>query len=370
MSGNPSDGRTGLLGSRPLPPAEPGPPPPRPRINTFRLVAAGVVLTMLVAAVIGGVLMLNSVGTASGSTDPSQPIPSTAPTFVAAPAAKPSDVVRGYLEALAAGQADEALEFGKDQPEDRTLLTDAVLQKSLARAPITHIVVPEVKDPNADTVPATYDIGGVPVTESFSISRAGDGWQLAKTFAELDLAHAHDKTLPMKVNGAAIRKDVIRVFPGSYEFTTGSPNVDYGSDNTLLLRSPSDYPSPDGIQARLTDAGRDAFVSAAKAAVNSCLKQQKTAPADCPFGVADLNPKWIDKSTISWELEKNPWGNLQVDLDFGDPAVAEAGAPMTFVFSAEAADDSAEDYGPLKLVRYVRMAADLTEEPLKVTLRD
>ena len=88
-------------------------------------------------------------------------------------AVKPSDAVKSYLEALAAGQAATALSLGDDAPADTSLLTDAVLAQSNKLAPLTDINVPDVNDEYAYQVAASFKLGKQAVNENFSVAQIG-----------------------------------------------------------------------------------------------------------------------------------------------------------------------------------------------------
>lgn len=342
-----------------------GPGAPKKSNNTLLIIAAAV-LALIIFGIAGGVLLMNRGTTATGPTDPGgQTGASSAPPVQAA---NPSDAVKSYLDALAAGQADTALALGEDQPADKTFLTDAVLKDSNSRAPITDINVPEVTDQNAYQVDATYKIGDESVTEEFSVNKVGDDWKLTKTFAELNLSYVRNKTLAMTLNGADVKTDKIRIFPGSYEFTSASKHVDYGSENVLVLKSPSDYPSAADIKPTLTEGGYDAFLKAAKVGLDKCMAEKKLAPAGCPFGVRPLSGQKIDPSSVKWKLAEDPWANLKARLDHQNPSIAEASASMIFEFTAKGTSDGRRTtFGPQKVFRYVQMSAPMTQEPLKVT---
>ncbi|MGE5694739.1 MAG: hypothetical protein ACM4D3_05730, partial [Candidatus Sericytochromatia bacterium] len=53
----------------------------------------------------------------------------------------PADAVRGYLEALARGDAEAALSYASDQPASKEFLTDEILQKQIDKWPISDIQI-------------------------------------------------------------------------------------------------------------------------------------------------------------------------------------------------------------------------------------
>ncbi len=121
-----------------------------------------------------------------------------------------------------------------------------MLAASNKTAPITAINVPEVDDEYAYRVAASFSMGKQAVNTDFSVEKDGDVWKLRDVAADLDLRSKRAKTLPMLINGVNVETDKVLLFPGSYTFTTGSKYVDYGKSNTLVLKSPTEY--PDGLR--------------------------------------------------------------------------------------------------------------------------
>ncbi|MCW2802136.1 MAG: hypothetical protein JWN06_353 [Propionibacteriaceae bacterium] len=338
-----------------------------PKKSSSKTLLLGAAVLALLVLVVGGGLLLNRSGSASGLTDPG--VPADPGSLQPGRAGNPSDAVRRYLEALAAGQARAALAAGEDQPGDRSFLTDAVLKDSNSRAPITEIDVPGVTDQNTYSVQASYKIGDQPVTESFSVNRVGGNWKLTKPFAELNIDYARRKTLPMRLNGVPVKNDRVRLFPGSYAFTTGSKYVDYGSDNVLLLKTSSEYPIAKGVKPSLTETGSKAFLKSARAGISKCLDQQKLVPSGCPFGIRLLPGQKIDESTISWKLAESPWDHVVVGLDAEKPALARAAVQMRFEFFGRGMESGKNaSFGPHLVYRSVEMQAIMTKKSVEVTL--
>ena len=104
------------------------------------------------------------------------PVPSATSAPPPAPALA-SDAVAGYLNAVAAGDADAALRRRAPVPAGK-FMTDQVLAASAKRAPITQISVPDVEDPAASTVSASYRVGKTPVTVDYGVQQVGGVWKL------------------------------------------------------------------------------------------------------------------------------------------------------------------------------------------------
>lgn len=98
------------------------------------LIVAGSVAGALIL-VIALIVTVNGGGADNGGSDNA----GGAPQASGGGAASPAEAVKSYLEALAAGDAEKALSYQKGEPASKELLTDEVLQKQIAKMPITDI---------------------------------------------------------------------------------------------------------------------------------------------------------------------------------------------------------------------------------------
>jgi hypothetical protein len=326
------------------------------------IIIGAAVLALIIIGVGAAVLISRVAKSADSPADPGVP-GGQAPV-----ANKPSDAVQAYLEALAAGKADTALALGNTPAADKTFLTDAVLAESIKRAPITAIVVPEVTDEYAYSIDATYKLGSQPVSDKFSVTKAGSTWKVNKAYAELDISTLRSKTLPLAINQVPVTTDKIRLFPGSYAFTSGNSYVDYGKTNVLLLQSPTDYPRTSDVQPTLTAAGEKAFSDAVKAKAKSCLTSGELHPAGCPNGVKEASYQKIKKSSIRWSLDGDPTANLKPRLDYQNPAIAEANGSIDFTFKAQGTQFGDPTSFDNPVSSYATFKADMTKTPLTLVI--
>lgn len=349
------------------PPPGPGQPGPAERPKKSRLplilIAAAVALLLIVGIAVAA-LAGRDRPVAVSPTGPGRGAPASAPAT-----ARPSDAVRGYLEALAGNDADRAVSYLKDPPADRTFLTRAMLEASSKQAAISGIDVPEVTDKYIYRVPARYTIGDQAVTEDYSVSEAGGTYKLSRAVTEFDLSYQRDETLPMLINGVPVRTDKVSLFPGTYAFTTDSKWVTYGDTAEITLTGPSDYDSP-RLTPTLNSAGKAAFVRATKAALDTCLQQRKLAPPDCPNRIALRRGQKVTQSTIQWSLTNDPFKNARVTLDSTDPTVVEATFYPKYRFRATGSTDGRSgkfDGEPIGLYLF-RSTGDLSGDTVKVKL--
>ena len=313
-------------------PGGPGGQPPKTSSARKPLLIIGAAVLALIIIGVSAALLVHRSRTAGS--------PAADPTSTEAPkTSKPSDAVKAYLDALAANNATQALALSKEVPADKTFLTDDMLKQSSTRAPITDINVPEVDGEYTYTVSASYKVGKQAFNEDFSVEKSGNDWKVREGYVDMNLSSARNRTLPMLINGVAVKTDKVLLFPGSYEFTTGSKWVDYGNENTVVVGGPTDYPSASKIQPTLTETGYNEVIKLGKAALNACLKQKKQLPANCPNRTEAGSGQKIKQSTISWSLGSDPWKNLKLTLDYDDPAQVRTYFSPVFHLKAKGTDD-------------------------------
>ena len=294
-------------------PGAPTTPPPRRRNRL--LIMAAVVIAALVLTSVGVGIAVTSGRTGSGA-------PTQAPTSGASnpasqdPTAAPagplaSDAVRGYLQAVAAGNATAALAYS-DQPPRSDLLTDAVLAESNRRAPITAIDVPAVDDQAASAVTANYKIGSTHVSHAYQVIKTGTGqWKLAAVTAVVEIDY--QPGAGMKINGAKLTGALPELLPGSYAITTSSKYVKVGSAS-FVVKGASTAIERHRTPASLTKAGKALAKNAAKKDLKRCLGTRAIAPKNCPFGVRSNGFK-NNKSTIRWTVVgKDPFTKAKLKL--------------------------------------------------------
>src|SRR5215203_752679 len=296
------DPAPGPYGSPPGPygtgPVQPG-PPPKGKGKILIIVGAASLAVILMAVV--AVVVATRAGPAANLGDnTSTQGQQTNPSQGSGPqnAARPSDAVTAYLQALAAGDAVAALSYAADPAPTGPLLTNEVLAESRDRAALTEIQVPAVEDQNAKSVSATYTLGNSAVSESYDVVKVGDSWKLSRAVKDLDLSFLQSGSVPVKINGVEVDQDSVAVLPGSYEFTTGLPHVGYGSKNEVLVESPYVEADTYRIQSQLTKSGKKAVISATEKSYNKCLRANSLNPKNCPM---KFDSKYrYNKSTITW----------------------------------------------------------------------
>lgn len=271
----------------------------------------------------------------------------------------PSGAVEGYLRALAAGNATQALSYSSTEPSDKTFLTDAVLQASVKAAPLTAINVPDVSPYSTyATVHASYMVGARSVTADYSMLKLGSSWQMMGAWAEVNLYS--NSTFPLYLNGIRVTTQAFHLFPGAYAATSGNKYVGYPADASLLVESPADHPSGSDLSPGLTATGRAAFTAAVKTAVATCVASTKVNPG---CGTSEIDTNGHKFTNVKHTL-KGTLDGMSIILDDGDELEARTYPSAEIDTSAECGRDSCTRVNPAPVGE---ASVDFGTKPLTVT---
>jgi len=261
--------------------------------NTGLIVGIIVLVVLIIVAIFGFHVF------SSNQNDPSKPVPAGQATTAEA-------AVRGYLQALAAGNSADALAF-VDAPTspavvDNSLLTDAVLAAGNAINPITNINVP--KSTSSTAVTATYSIGSKAVTASYFVTKSGKYYMLSQG-TTLTVMPLIDDGVTVSINGVAIKSQSaeLAMFPGSYVVTVDNPLLTV-TNGSFIVTSPTGTPDTSSMSLDLSTDAQAKFQDAAKTQLDSCMAE-KAMETSCGFGFSASdedtgNSIDIDNSTIQW----------------------------------------------------------------------
>jgi hypothetical protein len=280
-----------------------------------------------------------------------------------------SDTVKGYLEALSAGDAAKALSYGAAQPANSDLLTDEILKKQLARMPITNIRILDEDTSmlaiGMTMVHAAASFGSVVDDVELRLKKDADGnWKLETAAIKIDPPPGADSNLSAKtvtIFGRSFDKGSLYAFPGYLGI--GSTNRYLkATAEPLLLQHLSSYSaawlSP---QISLNDDGRAAIQQSLVDAFANCQKSQSLAPPNCPGRVT--RPDAVE-GTASWgqaDLSGVTIGDLSaysLSVILGGKAQLPLGYKLT---------DGGMDQGMASV--YVGGTADISKSPPMLNLR-
>jgi hypothetical protein len=244
--------------------------------------------------------------------------------------ATPQQAVRGFLDALAAGDADRALQFALTKPTDTTLLTRAVLESSNKSGALSVVNVPEVSGSGTVQVPAEVSIGDHRATITLSTTQTDAGWRLEQVTSTIDPGPL-PATLGPKLNDQPLTNTAhIEVFPGSYTFSEDVDEITFGSTPVVVAVVGEDVKA--GLEPTLTDKGVKAANTIADKAVKACMAKRDPNPQGCPNSVTVAVGQKIDTKSIKWTLVGDPWKTATYTLDVADPTQARGASTLNFRF--------------------------------------
>lgn len=297
-------------------------PPTKPRRTGLVILLS--VLGLCLLLVVGGLLLRPQNTTTSGTGSSPGSGASGGGSVTPPVTASASDAVRGYLEALAAADAETALSYAANRPDDSALLTDEVLAASNAIAPITDIEVEPTTASGAAEVQAHYSIGTSDVIDTrFELVETASGWRLEKVASEVTVDE-----FPAfgTINGAAVPSaDAFTLFPGSYQL--GTSDGRYQVSGTFLVESVDGNAGTLKVPAKLSSTGVTAVRSAAQKRLNACIKENKMHPSDgCGFWIRaeDENGKKFKPKKVRWHITSgaNTLKSVKLTVSANDPTVA------------------------------------------------
>ncbi len=254
----------------------------------------------------------------------------------------PQETVRGYLEALEAGDARKALTFGPEPPGIDSLAM--VRQSGYDAMPATSRpsdIRILTEDPLATEIRVQYSLAGKPVSTSMRVVRQdNDSYLMERVTVTIQLQVVGSEKLPVQLNGVAIRPtDPIAVFPGTYTPSTGLPLVAF-QDSELITIASLNYTDTVVflINPVLTPAGRDGFERATRASLDRCIASGELAPTGCPNAI--LAPRPVLANSVRWEVldPGSVWENFTPTLSPTDQTMAVATLSMQLRVSMDYKD--------------------------------
>ena len=239
---------------------------------------------------------------------------------------KPTDVVKGYLAALARADAASALAYGCE-PASSPFLNDAVLAKSQQLAPLTVdsiLTGSSNSDGRGQTtllIRAKVAFGDRPASLDFVLDKKSGQWCINGTTEQVYLnssdcwlvsnSDTFKPVLPAFLNGIPVTgAESIDLFPGRYELTTSNKLVAL-SQNLFTVDSIGTKSNITIHPAlTLTEEAQRTFTSMAETALHNCLAE-KTTQTSCGFGTlsqGDLTDfyiyvQYIDMASLRWSIE-------------------------------------------------------------------
>ncbi|BBX06941.1 hypothetical protein MAIC_17440 [Mycolicibacterium aichiense] len=281
------------------------------------------------------------------------------------------DVVKAYLEALARGDANEALSYTNDEPASKDFLTDDILKQQIAKWPITNI---RILNDDADS---SIEMGSVHVAANFGdqtsdenihVKKSGGEWKLDHAALKLKFISSQDQKALSTVTlfGKSIDpKKETYVFPGwidlgnSNEYITQEPlkrplllgELGYGGLTTSLMP-----------QFDISDKGIAVSMDLVKSAIANCASSKQLQPPNCPQGVRDSS---LVDGTAVWTA---PADLSELKASYFDPEkmTERVHGPLDFQLTAQSTSGGTKSG---TVYSYITATVDLTTNPPTVSVR-
>ncbi len=217
-----------------------------------------------------------------------------------------ADAVKGYLEALARGDAAGALAYSNDQPASKDFVTDDILKKQIAKWPITNIRIlnDDTSPLNAVTgfsrVHVAVNFGDKSSDTTLSVKKQDGRWGLSHATVKLDTtAGVGNQELPntLTMFGKPLNGSTVYVFPGFLDVGSSNTNIAVTTKPILL-----DGLATGGTSAFLattyevTDAAKTAILNGVKAITDACTNSHLRKPPS-PCNALALG---MEDGTVNW----------------------------------------------------------------------
>lgn len=332
-------------------PVQPGPQPqpipdaPHVARPTLRVLAVATTLLLAAVYTVGGLRV--------GILGPSEPGPASATA---------REAVRGFLEALIAGDATAALSYAATAPADLRMLTDDVLAKSLATNPMGGIQVLEgTGSRNHESVHVLYRMGDRQVNATFDAVRLGDKWLLQSVSSRAHLTRINARALGLQLNGVVLPTDTPELFIGTYTMTTSDYRLSI-TGSTFFVESFRTNPNTAEISVELSDEGVGAIRDSAHSKLTDCVKEKKLAPSGCGFSATPTagNPR---QNTITWQITSgtDELKSMKVALSTDDPSTARGAVDITLSTTYSIPDGSVQRASSAISEVYVNLQTSSTD---------
>lgn len=284
----------------------------RPRPVRFIALVVAVAVTLLAVIAAGTVLTLDRLDRYAVARPGRAGVQSAGPRPVDPAPSGPSapQVVRQYLEAVAAGDAKRALALGAEPPVRPSPLTQRLLTVTLRTAPLRDIEVPEVADPDPREVTASFTLGRRSHVEALEVVNTDDGWRLRQAYATLSFPEWFVIGSQLRVNGLAVDPNTpVAVLPGRYEIGSAHWAYDYFGEPTLVVTNPqlADLPPAEHFPTR---AAMDAYRREVKRRLARCMQAKSLntwqVNPQCPFGWRNTGKDAVRVASVRWSVVEPP----------------------------------------------------------------
>ena len=245
------------------------------------------------------------------------------------PNGSPTEVAKAYLEALARGDAQSALDLSATQPASTELLTNDILKLQLEKLPITEIeVLGEERKPEDDkrtsAVKVAAKLGGQRTEGKLDMVVVDNEWKLSAGFVDATiekpaLTLKKETVDSLRVFGKPLLSTGhFYVFPGYLQMSASTPYLTINDMPPTTFDDASAMGQPTEAEPKysMTDAGRKAAVDAIQAWAVKCFNPGDNK-GDCEHA---HNPSWVNDYDIATMRVTGPIDLTDASVRLGDDA--------------------------------------------------
>ena len=251
--------------------------------------------------------------------------------------------LQGYLQALAAGNADKAKQYAMTRPADSPLLTNEFLAASVAKNPITDIQVDPQNDSGTSAhLAASYKRGGALVQGTYQLTKVAKLWRLNAVVTTVDRP-TYWGTLGVTINGTTAPTSQLSFFPGVYQLGTGTSLLAFDQPG-FTVNAPGDHISGfTSTQPALTDAGKKAMIAKSQEWLTQCLAVQDTNPKDCAMNTPLPDGATLAPGSLKRVVDTTaPFADATPRVSYDDPKKITLSSYVTVKITA--ADTAGNTY--------------------------
>lgn len=214
------------------------------------------------------------------------------------------DTVKGYLDALARGDAAAALSYSADQPGSKDLMTDEILRQQTDKWPITNVRILDDDSGHGigfGRVHVAAKFGDNESDVTLSVKKSGKAWKLDHAAIKVDSSSSGVDNAALGTLtffGRSVGTSPVYVFPGYVDAASSNPNVNVKLKKPFLLdllASSGSYFS--SAEFSLSDTGLTDTMSAVSSVLTGCTRSNQLRPPNCPQHAFD--PDAVD-GTVTW----------------------------------------------------------------------
>ncbi|MFS0853847.1 hypothetical protein [Microbacterium sp. 179-I 3D4 NHS] len=204
-------------------------------------------------------------------------------------ASTPAEYVEGYLQAVADGDAEAALEYVDSSSYSDVLLTDEVLKASRELGAIDDIETGEPSEPKDEydpvTVPVTFTVGGEEVSTEFKVYQSSYDGEMSMYDGLVTIGTYGFEGLGLTMNGVEVSDESLAVFPGTYELALDVEGFTIDKGPTFVIATDDDADALYDARPVLSEEGAATYRELVSASLRECLAM-KTLSTPCGMDVS------------------------------------------------------------------------------------